>query len=79
MFEIILYAAGFFFITLLVQYVLYKLRKNKNQGKNAIWVGRSAALSICILGIMEHNVNYLGAVAGFLAADEIGRIWRENR
>lgn len=73
MFEIILYAVGFFVISLLFQYVLHKLRKNRNRGKNAIWVGRSAALIICFIGIFEHDINYLGAVVGFLMADEIGK------
>lgn len=73
MFEIILYAVGFFVITLLIQYMLCKVRKNKNHGKNAVWVGRSAALVICFIGIFEHNINYLGAVVGFLIADEIGK------
>ena len=70
MFELILYAIGFFLITLLFQYLLHRFRKNGNRGKGAIWVGRSAAIVICVMGIFSKNINYLGAVLGFLMADE---------
>ena len=73
MFELILYAIGFFLITLLFQYLLHRFRKNRNQGQGAIWVGRSAAIVICVMGIVSKNINYLGAVLGFLMADEIGK------
>ena len=73
MFELILYAIGFFLITLLFQYLLHRFRKNGNQGHGAIWVGRSAAIVICVMGIVSKNINYLGAVLGFLMADEIGK------
>lgn len=73
MFKIILYGIGFFVATLLFQCVLHKIRKNKNQGQSAIWVGCNAAILICIIGINRHDVNYLGAVLGFLVADEIGK------
>ena len=73
MFELILYAIGFFLITLLFQYLLHRFRKNGNRGNGAIWVGRSAAIVICITGIISKNINYLGSVLGFLIADEIGK------
>lgn len=73
MFEIVLYVIGFLVITLLIQYMLHKFRKNKNHGKNAIFVGNSAAIGICTIGILEHDINFLGAVIGFLLADEIGK------
>ena len=73
MFELILYAVGFFLITLLIQFFLSRIRKNGNRGKGAIWVGRSAVIAIGVMGIVSRNINYLGAVLGFLLADEIGK------
>ena len=73
MFELILYAIGFFMITLLFQYLLHRFRKNGNRGQGAIWVGKSAAIVICVMGIVTKNINYLGAVLGFLLSDEIGK------
>ena len=73
MFELILYAIGFFLITLLFQYLLHRFRKNGNRGHRAIWVGRSAVIAIGVMGIVSRNINYLGAVLGFLLADEIGK------
>lgn len=73
MFTMVLYVAGYFLITLLLQFVLHKFRKNGNRGNDALWVGRSAVLVICIMGMLSKNVNYLGAVLGFLMADGIGK------
>lgn len=73
MFELILYAIGFFLITVLFQYLFHRFRKNGNRGQGGIWVGRNAAIVICIMGIVSKNINYLGAVLGFLMADEIGK------
>lgn len=73
MFKIVFYAIGFFLITLLFQYLLHRVRKNGNRGKGAVWVGRNAAVVICILGVVTKNINYLGAVLGFLLADGIGK------
>lgn len=73
MFELVLYAIGFFLITVLFQYLLHRFRKNGNRGKGAIWVGRSVVIVICVMGIVLKNINYLGAVLGFLMADEIGK------
>lgn len=73
MIEPVLYAVGFFLITLPFQYLLHRFRKNGNRGIGAIWVGRSAAIVICVMGIVSREINYLGAVVGFLMADEIGK------
>lgn len=73
MFIIVVHAIGFFLITLLFQYLFHRYRKNGNHGSGAIWVGRSAAIVICVMGIASKNINYLGAALGFLLADEIGK------
>ena len=73
MFELLLYAIGFFMITLLFRYLLHRFRKNGNRGKGAIWVGKSDAIGICVIGIVSKNINYLCAVPGFLRADKIGK------
>ena len=67
LFELILYAVGFFLITLLIQFFLSIIRKNRNRGKGAIGVGRSAVIAICVMGIVSRNINYLGGARFLLA------------
>lgn len=71
MLKLIIYGIGFFVLTLLVQYVLSKFRKNGNKGNTAIWVGNNAIIVICIFGIMQHNIDYFAAIIGFIIADKI--------
>ncbi|MBS6820591.1 MAG: hypothetical protein KH210_03190 [Roseburia sp.] len=71
MLKLIIYGIGFFVLTLLLQYVLSKFRKNGNQGDSAIWVGNNAIIVICIFGIMQHNIDYFAAIIGFIIADKI--------
>lgn len=71
MLKLIIYGIGFFVLTLSVQYVLSKFRKNGNKGNTAIWVGNNAIIVICIFGIMQHNIDYFAAIIGFIIADKI--------
>ena len=73
MLKMMVYAVIYFVITLLLQYLLHKGRKNGNQGTGAIWVGSNAMIVICIIGLAKRKINYLGAVVGFLMADGIGK------
>ena len=50
MFEKILYVFGFLIFTLLLQWILYKIRRNHNRGDSAIWVGYGAIVVICVMG-----------------------------
>ena len=70
MLETILYAFGFFLITLLLQYLL---SRRKNKCGVAIWEGTNTVIVICVLGIAMKNINYLAAILGFVVADEIGK------
>ena len=73
MFEIIMYAVGFFLCTIFLQWLLHRVRKNHNMGNSAIWVGTGAIIVICIIGLMTKNTNYFAAVLGFVTGDEVGR------
>lgn len=66
------YGIGFFGLTLIIQYLLYKLRKNKNK-QYPVWSGTSVAIIIALMGIITKNSAYLGAVVGYIAADRIGK------
>lgn len=70
--DYVLYAVGFFLCTILIQYLLHKLNKNKRKVK--IWSGKNPIIVICTLGIIQTNISYLAAVIGFVVADEIGRV-----
>lgn len=72
MWEIMIYAVAFFLITLLIQYLFYKARRNRGKN-NTFWTGRHTAIIMCTIGIWQEDVNVLGAVLGFLIADEIGK------
>lgn len=73
MLETILYAVGFFIFTIFLQWLLYKVRKNHNQGNSAIWVGSGAIIVICVMGLMTKNVDYFAALLGFIVGDEVGK------
>ena len=73
MLELTIYGIGFFLCTLLIQYMLFKVRKNHNHGPNGVWVGSRAILVLCVVGIMNHKVGYLAAILGFICADEMGK------
>ena len=69
--DYVLYAVGFFLFTIIIQYLLYKLNKNKRKVK--IWTGRNPIIVMCTLGLIQTNISYLAAVIGFVVADEIGK------
>ena len=79
MFEKELFALGFFLFTLLLQWILFKVRRNHNRGDSAIWVGYGAIIVICVMGLIDNNENYFSAILGFIIGDEIGRTkkWHE--
>mgnify|MGYP000266532151 FL=1 len=73
MFEKILYVFGFLIFTLLLQWILYKIRRNHNRGDSAIWVGYGAIVVICVMGgVISNNVNYFSSIIGFVIGDKIG-------
>ena len=69
----VIYGIGYFVCTLLIQYMLFKLRKNHNHGPNGIWVGSSAIIVLCVIGIINHKICYFAAILGFICADEAGK------
>ena len=71
MLELIIYGIGFFVLTLLLQHVLSRFRKDGNQGDSAIWVGNNAIIVIFIFGILQHNIDYFAAIIGFIVADAL--------
>lgn len=72
MLEMVLYAIGFFLITMLIQYLLSKRSHNKTHNIEFL-TGSSAIITICVLGIISNNIYYLAAILGFVIADDIGR------
>ena len=73
MLEMILYGVGFFLITLGLQVLLHKVRKNGNKGVFSIWTGMVTIVTICMLGILMKNISFLAAVIGFVIADDVGK------
>mgnify|MGYP000012339609 FL=1 len=73
MLELTIYGIGFFLCTLLIQYMLFKVRKNHNHGPNGVWVGNRAIMVLCMVGIVNHKIEYLVAILGFICADEVGK------
>ena len=73
MLELTIYGMGFFLCTLLIRYMLFKVRKNHNHGQNSIWVGSRAILGLCFVGIINNKIGYLAAILGFICANEVGK------
>lgn len=71
--KMFMYGIGFFIATLLIQYLFYKVKYNTPQGANGIMVGTNAIVTICVLGMISHNVYFFSAVIGFVMADKLGR------
>lgn len=76
MLEIVLFAVGFCICTIVIQMLLYRLRKNQNKGVSSIWTGYGAIVVICIIGLVTKNINYFAAVLGFIIGDEVGKTAR---
>lgn len=72
--KIFMYGIGFFLITILVQYSIYKIRNNVPQNKSGVMVGKNAIIALCMLGLISNNIYFLSAVIGLAIADEIGKI-----
>ena len=72
--KIFMYGIGFFLITILVQYSIYKIRNNVPQNKNGVMVGKNAIIALCMLGLISNNIYFLSAVIGLAIDDEIGKI-----
>ncbi len=72
--KIFMYGIGFFLITILAQYSIYKIRNNVPQNKNGVMVGKNAIIALCMLGLISNNIYFLSAVIGLAIADEIGKI-----
>lgn len=72
MLEMVLYAIGFFLITMLIQYLLSK-RSHRKTHSIEFWTGSSAIIAICVLGIISNNIHYLAAILGFVIADDVGK------
>lgn len=72
--KIFMYGIGFFLITILVQYSIYKIRNNVPQNKNGVMVGKNAIIALCMLGLISNNIYFLSAVIGLAIANEIGKI-----
>ena len=72
--KIFMYGIGFFLITILVQYSIYKIRNNVPQNKNGVMDGKNAIIALCMLGLISNNIYFLSAVIGLAIADEIGKI-----
>ena len=72
--KIFMYGIGFFLITILVQYSIYKIRNNVPQNKNGVMVGKNAIIALCMFGLISNNIYFLSAVIGLAIADEIGKI-----
>ena len=73
MLGLVIYGIGYFVVTLLIQYMLFKVRKNHNHGPNGVWVGSRAIMVLCVVGIINYKVEYLAAILGFICADEVGK------
>lgn len=66
------YGIGFFILTMILQGLLHKFRKNKNR-QYPIWAGSNIVIIIALSGMISKNPAYLGAVIGYVLADDIGK------
>lgn len=72
MLELTIYGIGFFLCTLLIQYMLFKFRKNIITEPMVCGL-EIEQLWCCVVGIINYKVEYLAAILGFICADEAGK------
>jgi hypothetical protein len=68
----VIYSIGFFVFTLILQAIFHKARKNKNM-QYPIWAGENVVVFIALSSIVARNTAFLGAVIGYVLADNIGK------
>lgn len=64
-----------FLITVLIQFIEFKTRKDPNK-KWGFWTGASCLVIICILGIVSQDVRYFASLIGFAAGGSVGEIMK---
>ncbi len=72
MLEYICYGIGFFFATLLIQYITFRVLSKKEK-KYKIWTGLDCIVILSLFGILYDKSCYFAAIVGFAIADEIGK------
>lgn len=73
-----IYGIAFFLLTLLIQYLLRNY--NNNDRRLTLWTGTECIIIICIIGLLQADLNYYAAAIGFAFADKVGnRVgWHRN-
>ena len=67
----LIYGIGFFVIILLIQYIVYIIRKDPAK-KLSFWTGTTCVICLCVLGIVNQDIHYFASVIGFVMGDSVG-------
>lgn len=72
----ILYGFGMLFVTLIIQFMLYK--KNKNID---FWSGTEPVIILCILGLIANEPGDIAGILGYVIGDYIGKFvgWHKTK
>lgn len=72
----ILYGFGMLIVTLIIQFVLYKTKKNID-----FWSGTEPVIILCILGLLTNEVGDIAGILGYAIADRIGKFagWHNTK
>lgn len=73
MWQYILYAVTFFFVTLLIQSVVHKLLLSNGKKNKSLWTGYQIVVCLCVLGLATGKLYCFASIIGFVVADEIGK------
>lgn len=73
MWEYVIFAIGFFVITLIIQGIEYKLIDPKSIWNNFRFTGKEAIICIAVIGLVQKDLTYLASIIGFVTADEAGK------
>lgn len=76
MLEKILFAVAMLVITLVLQFVLFRMGKGVS-----FWSGTEPVYIMCILGLVSNDASYFAGILGYAAGDYIGKLagWHEEK
>lgn len=66
--SMIIFGTAMLVITLLIQFILYKKKKDVN-----FWSGSEMVLIVSVLGIVTGDVTYFAGILGYAIGDCIGK------
>lgn len=67
--SMVLFGLGMLLVTLLIHYVLFRMKKRTD-----FWMGTSVVFVMCVLGLLSNDVGYLAGILGYIIGSDISKL-----